>query len=65
MATPLAPLGTKVVAHVHPDKRGSWELNREVGWYIELSLNHYYCIQIYFPRTRETRHCDMVEFILH
>ena len=30
MTTPLASPGTKVVAHVHPDKRGSWELNGEV-----------------------------------
>ena len=31
IATPLAPPGAKVVAHVHPDKNGSWELNSKVG----------------------------------
>jgi hypothetical protein len=30
-ATPLAPPGTKVVAHISPDKRGTWELNGEMG----------------------------------
>ena len=30
-ATPLAPPGTKVVACISPMKRGTWELNREVG----------------------------------
>ena len=65
MSTPLAPPGTKVVAHIHPDKRGSWELNGEVGWYVGPSLNHYRCLQCYLPRTREVRHCDTVEFIPH
>jgi len=48
MATPLAPPGTKVVAHTHPDKRGSWELNGKVGWYVGLAMNHYRCIECYF-----------------
>ena len=26
-------------------------------------MNHYRCLEYYFLRTRETRHCDTVEFI--
>ena len=61
-ATPIAPPGTKIVAHISPDNRGSWELNGEVGWYIGPSLNHYRCVKCYFPRTRSTRDCDTVDF---
>ena len=64
-ATPLAPPGTKVVAHVSTDKRGTWELNGEQGWYVGPSLSHYRCVQCYFPRTRDVRDCDTVEFFPH
>jgi len=62
LATPLAPPGTKIVAHVSPEKRASWELNGEVGWYVGPSMHHYRCIKCYFLKTREERHCDMVDF---
>ena len=62
-ATPMALPGTKVIAHVHPSKRGSWELNGQVRWYVRPALQYYRCVDCYFPKTRETRHCDTVEFI--
>ena len=65
MTTPMAPPGTKVVAHVSPQKRATWELNGEVGWYVGPSMDHYRCVQCYFPRTREVRNCDTVEFFPH
>ena len=33
-----------------------------MGWYVELSLNHYGCVTVYFLRIREERNCDTVEF---
>ena len=62
-ATPLAPTGTKVVAHVKPDARGSWELNGEPGWYVGPALQHYRCVTCYFPKSRSQRVCDTVTFI--
>ena len=64
-ATPLAPPGTKVIVHVDPSVRGSWELNGEQGWYVGPALNHYRCVTCYFPRTRTTRICETVTFIPH
>ena len=61
-ATPLAPLGTKVVAHIDPDARAMWDLNGEVGWYVGPALNHYRCVEIFSPCTRVTRICDAVTF---
>ena len=64
-ATPMAPPGTRVVAHVHPTQRGTWELNGEIGWYVGPALNHYRCVTCYFPRTRATRVCETVTFLPH
>ena len=52
LTTPLALPGTRILAHVNPDKRGSFELNRERGWYVGPLLNHYRCVKCYFPKTR-------------
>ena len=62
LATPLAPPGTKIVTHIKPGNRGSWELNGEVGWYVGPSMQHYRCVQCYFPRTKQIRDCDTVTF---
>ena len=40
-ATPLAPPGTRVVAHTKPSVRGTWALHGEDGWYIGPALHHY------------------------
>lgn len=59
--TPLAPPGTKVVAHNNPTVRDSWELNGEIGWYVGPAMHHYRCITCYFPKSRSTRTCDIVK----
>ena len=64
-ATPLAPPGTKVVTHVKPGKRNTWELHGEKGFYVGLVIDHYRCVQCYFPRTRARRVCDIVAFLAH
>ena len=64
-ATPLAPPGTKIIAHKDKNVRGSWDLNGEQGWYVGPALDHYRCITAYFPRSRRTRICDTVTFIPH
>ena len=61
-ATPMAPPGTKIVAHVKPSIRRTWELNGELGWYVGPSMHHYRCVQCYFPRTKTPRDCDTVTF---
>ena len=60
----MAPPGTKVVAHIKPDNRGTWELNGEVGWYVEPTLQHCCCVKCYFSMTKTVRDCDTVTFFL-
>ena len=59
---PLAPPGTRVVAHTKPAVRGTWAPNEEDAWHIGPSLHHYRCVICYFPDTRATRNVDTVEF---
>ena len=64
-ASPLAPPGTKVIVHIDPTIRGTWELNGDQGWYVGPALDHYRCVTCYFPRTRTTRICETVTFVPH
>ena len=64
-ATPLAPPGTKVVVRLDPKIRGTWELNRDVGWCIGPAMNHYCRATCYFPKTHTTRVCKTVTFFPH
>ena len=61
-ATPLVPPGTHVVSHAKPEVRASWQPNGEVGWYVGPSMQHYRCVNTYFPTTRAGRNVDTVIF---
>ena len=61
-ATPLAPLGCKVLIHEKPDRRASWAAHGIEGWYIGPAMEHYRCHKIYVPATRKERTSDTVEF---
>ena len=41
---------------------GSWAPNREEAWYIGPSMEHYRCVNCYFPNTKTTRDVDTVTF---
>ena len=61
-ATPLAPPGTRCIAHEKASQRGTWAPHGQLGWYIGAAPEHYRCYQIYIPKTQGTRVCDTVEF---
>ena len=63
--TPLAPPGTRVVAHEAADQRPTWGPNGEDGWTIGPSTEHYRCIRCYFPKTRSERNVKTVTFFPH
>ena len=48
IVTLLALPGIKIIAHISPEKRGTWELNREIGWYVRPLSNHYRCVKCFF-----------------
>ena len=61
-ATPLAPPGTKCIAHEKSSQRGTWAPHGQQGWYVGAAPEHYRCYKIYIPKTQSTRICDTVEF---
>lgn len=60
--TPLAPPGTKIVAHNKLDRRGSWAPHGEEGWYVGPAMDHYRCWRCYIPSTNGYRVSDTVRF---
>jgi hypothetical protein len=58
----LPPPGTKVVIHIKPDKRKSWDPHGNTGWYTGPAMVHYRCYHIYVTKTRSYRIADTVEF---
>ena len=61
-ATPLAPPGTKCIAHEKSSQRGTWAPHGQHGWYVGAAPEHYRCYKIYIPKTQSIRICDTVEF---
>ena len=58
LATPIAPLGMKVLVHDTPDKRGTWQVHGKLGYYIGRALSHYRCHMVYMEESRATRISD-------
>ena len=67
--TPLVPPGTRSLAFIDPDSRGTWAPRAEDAWYSGPALEHYRCMLFYITprnsyRTLATaklypRHCKM------
>jgi hypothetical protein len=60
--TPIAPVGTRVVAHLTPDQRTTFAPHGKLGWYIGPSLEHYRCYKCYFEDTHRERDLLKVDF---
>jgi hypothetical protein len=53
--TPIAPPGTKIVAHLAAKTRTPFGEHGKVGWYIGPSMEHYRCLKCYFSDTGHER----------
>ena len=54
-ATPIAPPGIKVLAHLKADQRDTWSTHAITAWYLGPALNHYRCYTIWAIKTRQER----------
>ena len=61
-ATPLAPPGTKCIAHGKSSQGGTWAPHGQHGWYVGVVPKHYRCYQNYILKTQGKQICDTVEF---
>jgi hypothetical protein len=62
---PLAPPGTRIIAHETPGRRRTWAPHGQDGWYIGPALEHYRCYTVYITKTRSSRVVETVEFFPH
>jgi hypothetical protein len=60
--TPLAPPGTRVIAHEKPDQWASLDPHGVYGYHLGPALDHYRCYQVHVTKTKGTRIVDTVEF---
>jgi hypothetical protein len=62
---PMAPPGTRIIAHETPGRRRTWAQHGQDGWYIGTSLEHYRCYTVYITKTRSNRIVETVDFFPH
>jgi hypothetical protein len=62
---PMAPPGTRIIAHETPGRRRTWAPHGQDGWYIGPALEHYRCYTVYITKTRSNRTVETVEFSPH
>jgi hypothetical protein len=59
---PMAPPGTRIIAHETPTRRQAWAPHGQYGWYIGPALEHYWCYTVYITKTRGERVVETVDF---
>jgi hypothetical protein len=59
---PMAPPGTRIIAHETPTRKRTWSPHGQDGWYIGPALEHYRCYTVYITKTRSNRIVETVEF---
>ena len=62
---PLPPPGIKVLAHVLPHNRCSFELHTIKGFSVGVAMEHCCCFDIFIPSTGEVRIDDTVRWFPH
>jgi hypothetical protein len=61
--TPMAPPGTRIIAHETHSRRQTWAPNRKDGWFIGPDLEHYRFYTVYMTKTRGDRIVGTVDFV--
>jgi hypothetical protein len=59
---PMAPPGTRIIAHETPSRRRTWAPYGQDGWYIGPALEHYRCYTVFITKTRGNKIVETVEF---
>jgi hypothetical protein len=58
---PMAPPGTRIIAHEIPSRTRTWAPHGQDGWYIGPALEHYRYCTVYINKTRSKRIVETVE----
>ncbi|KAL7490191.1 hypothetical protein ACHAW6_015937 [Cyclotella cf. meneghiniana] len=64
-ATPLGPIGCRVIIHAKPNRRTTWSLRGRDGHYIGPAFNHYRCLKVVDSESKTIAVLDTIEFRHH
>ncbi len=64
-ATPINPLGCRVLIHNKPATRKSWDYRAREGFNVGVSLEHYRCSKVVDAESKHIQISDTVEFRHH
>ena len=64
-ATPLGPLGSRVITHAKPQLRKSWDYRGQDGFYVGPALTHYRCYAVLKKDSQAVIISDTVRFRHH
>jgi hypothetical protein len=59
---PMAPPGTRIIAHKTPSRRRTLAPHGQYGWYTGPALEHYRCYTVYITKTTGDRIVETVHF---
>jgi hypothetical protein len=59
---PMAPPGTRFIAHEKPQQRASWDPHGVDGWYLGPAPDQYRCYRVHINKTKADIIVDTVEF---
>ena len=62
-ATPMGPLGCRVIIHKKPSKHKSWDHRGRDGFYVGYALESYRCFKAVDSKTKDASISDRVEFM--
>jgi hypothetical protein len=60
--SPMAPPGTRIIAHETPNRRRTWATHGQDGWYIGRALEHNNWYTVYITKTKSNRVVETVGF---
>jgi hypothetical protein len=61
-AHPIAPAGIRVMVHLKPEIRDTWEPHAEEAFYLGPTLDHYRAYPVRLPETNSTRVSDTLQW---
>ena len=62
-ATPMGPMGCKIIVHSKPDKRKSWDQRGREGYILGPAIHHYRCWTLLDASTKAVIISDTAEFL--
>ena len=64
-ATPIGPLGCRLILHKKTSVRNSWDFRRKDGWILDCYLEHYRCQRVASKDTKAVQVSDTLEYWHH